>query len=253
MNTNDCFPHRLMPLALSVLLCGVTALNAATATLERTVLPAGGGAAASAKYTLTDTAGQPCVGVASSATYAVADGFWPDYGDPPAAAPRTLGVQAGETGVLPLVKLLLRSSDPNGETLRVAAASAISAHGGTVVLGAEDIQYTPAIGFSGGDTFSYVIADTGGDTAVGLITVTVAGGGQGFNLVSFTQIGGGQVRLTYMGMPGYRYALDRTDNLTYPIQWIPQTTNLADGVGQLIFTNQSDTATNNFWRTRYLP
>ena len=253
MNTNDYFRHRLMPLALSVLLCGVTALNAATATLERTVLPAGGGAAASAKYTLTDTTGQPCVGVASSATYAVADGFWPDYGDPPVAAPRTLGVQAGETGVLPLVKLLLRSSDPNGETLRVAAASAISAHGGTVVLGAEDIQYTPAIGFSGGDTFSYVIADTGGDTAVGLITVTVAGGGQGFNLVSLTQIGGGQVRLTYMEMPGYRYALDRTDNLAYPIQWIPQVTNLTDGVGQLIFTNQPAAATNNFWRTRYLP
>ena len=253
MNTNDYFRHRLMPLALSVLLCGVTALNAATATLERTVLPAGGGAAASAKYTLTDTAGQPCVGTASSTTYAVADGFWPDYGDPPEAAPRTLGVQAGETGVLPLVKLLLRSSDPNGETLRVAAASAISAHGGTVVLGAEDIQYTPVVGFSGGDTFSYVIADTGGDTAVGLITVTVAGGGQGFNLVSLTQIGGGQVRLTYMGMPGYRYALDRTDNLAYPIQWIPQVTNLTDGVGQLIFTNQPAAATNNFWRTRYLP
>ena len=46
MNTNDYFRHRLMPLALSALLCGVTALNAATATLERTVLPAGGGAAA---------------------------------------------------------------------------------------------------------------------------------------------------------------------------------------------------------------
>ena len=120
MNTNDCFRHRLMPLALSVLLCGVTALNAATATLERSVLPAGGGAAASAKYTLTDTAGQPCVGTASSANYAIADGFWPDYGETPVAAPVTLGVQAGEIGVLPLVKLLLRSSDPNGETLRVS-------------------------------------------------------------------------------------------------------------------------------------
>ncbi|MEI7940872.1 MAG: ubiquitin-like protein [Verrucomicrobiota bacterium] len=225
----------------------------ALAASVRGVLAAEGGTASAGVYALTDTAGQPCVGTASSTTYAIADGFWPDYGDLPVAAPMTLGVQAGEIGVLPIIKLLLRSSDPNGETLRVAAADTISANGGTVVLGAEDLQYTPVVGFSGGDTFSYMIADTGGDTAVGLITVTVAGGGQGFNLVSFTQISGGQVRLTYMGMPGYHYALDRTDNLTYPIQWIPQVTNLVDGVGQLIFTNQPDTATNNFWRTRYLP
>ncbi len=98
MKTNDCFRHRLMPLALWVLLCGVTALNAATATLERTVLPAGGGAAAAAaNYTLTDTLGQPVVGNASSANYTLAAGFWPDSGGPPVPAAMGLGVPAGQT------------------------------------------------------------------------------------------------------------------------------------------------------------
>ena len=253
MKTNDCFRHRLLPLALSVLICGVTALNAATATLERTVLPAGGGAAASAKYTLTDTAGQPCVGTANSTTYAVADGFWPDYGDPPVAAAMTLDVPAGETGVLPLAKLLRRASDANGETLRVAAASGSSAQGGAVVLGADDLQYTPHAGFSGGDTFSYVIADTGGDTAVGLITVTVAGSGSavGFNQLSLV-VNGGNVRLTYAGIPTLRYALEVTHNLTPPVVWTPVVTNTTAANGGLVFT-LADPGAGSYYRTRYEP
>jgi len=47
---------------------------------ERGVLAAGGGAAAAGVYVLTDTVGQPVIGGASSADYAMAmdDGFWPD-------------------------------------------------------------------------------------------------------------------------------------------------------------------------------
>ena len=79
MNTNDCFHHRLVWLALLVLLGGVAALHAGdTAILERGVLSAGGGAAAAGVYVLTDTVGQPVIGGASSADYAMDDGFWPD-------------------------------------------------------------------------------------------------------------------------------------------------------------------------------
>lgn len=64
---------------------------------ERGVLPAGGGTASVGVYTLTDTLGQPVVGSASSANYAVADGFWPDSGGPPVPAAMGLGVPAGQT------------------------------------------------------------------------------------------------------------------------------------------------------------
>ncbi|MCX6915964.1 MAG: ubiquitin-like protein [Verrucomicrobia bacterium] len=226
----------------------------ALAASVRGVLAAEGGTASAGVYALTDTAGQPCVGVASSANYAIADGFWPDYGDPPVAAPMTLGVQAGEIGVLPIIKLLLRSSDPNGETLRVAAASAISAQGGTVVLGAEDLQYTPVVGFSGGDTFSYVIADTGGDTAVGLITVTVAGSGsaEGFNRLSMEVIGG-EVRLAFAGIPTLRYALDVTHALVLPVSWTPVVTNTVAANGVLVFTYTPGAEPASYYRTRYAP
>ncbi|MEI6396055.1 MAG: MBG domain-containing protein, partial [Verrucomicrobiota bacterium] len=53
-------------------------LRLLAAAAVRGVLAAGGGTAAGGVYALTDTAGQPCVGTASSANYTVADGFWPD-------------------------------------------------------------------------------------------------------------------------------------------------------------------------------
>ena len=53
-------------------------LRLRTAAGVRSVLGAGGGTAAGGVYALTDTAGQPCVGTASSANYTVAVGFWPD-------------------------------------------------------------------------------------------------------------------------------------------------------------------------------
>jgi len=226
----------------------------ATAASARGVLGVEGGTAAVGVYVLADTAGQPCVGTATSATYAIADGFWPDYGDPPVAAAMTLGVQAGETGTLSLVKLLRRSSDPNGETLRVVGSDVSSANGGAVVLGAEDLEYTPVSGFWGTDTFSYVIADTGGDTAVGLITVTVAGGGsaEGFNQLSLEVIGG-QVRLTYAGIPTLRYALEVTHSLELPVVWTPVVTNATAANGILVFTHTPEPGMNSYYRTRDVP
>ena len=85
---------------------------------ERGVFAAGGGVSEASMYNLTDTAGQPAVGIAGSASYALAAGFWPDYGAPPVAAAMALGARTGQTAGLPIIKLLLRSSDPNGETLR---------------------------------------------------------------------------------------------------------------------------------------
>ena len=259
MNTNDYFRHRLMPLALSVLLCGVTALNAATATLERTVLPAGGGAAAAAaNYTLTDTLGQPVVGSASSANYAVADGFWPDYGETPVSAAMDLGVPAGQTAALPLAKLLARASDPNGETLRVVSVSAVSAQGGTVTLGASTVSYTPANGFTGADTFTYVIADTGGDPATGTVTVTVtASTAVSLNVVYGPAVVSGEFVVRFAGTPGTAYTIETTASLGEPIPWQWKANRTAPvtpgdfGVGVFEFRESTGGAEARYYRTVY--
>ena len=51
--------------------------------------------------------------------------------------------------------------------------SATSTQGGTVVVNAGQVDYTPASGFTGQDTFTYVIKDLDGDTSTATVTVTV--------------------------------------------------------------------------------
>jgi hypothetical protein len=230
-------------------------LAPAQSTEPRGVLGSGGGAATAGVYALTDTTGQPAVGTASSANYTVADGFWPDYGAAPVAGTLNLGVKAGQTAALPLLKLLLLATDPNGETLRVAAVDTASTNGGAVALGASVINYTPADGFTGMDTFSYVLADTGGDTVSGIVTVTVVpstSSGGSYNHLSATAITGGDLRLDFLGIPGKTYSMEVTHDLTPPITWTPVVTNVAAANGLLVFTN-TPTGGQSFYRTRYVP
>jgi ubiquitin len=224
----------------------------------RGVLAAEGGTASGGVYALTDTAGQPCVGTASSATYAVADGFWPDYGETPLAAAMTLGVQAGQTATLPTAKLLLLSSDANGETLRVAAADSVSAYGGTVSLGAGAINYTPASGFTGTDTFTYVIADSGGDTATGTVTVTVTPStSASLNVVFGPQVVGGNFVVRFAGTPGCTYTIESTGSLTEPVIWVWKANLTAPntagdyGRGVFQFSESTGDAGARYYRTVY--
>ena len=59
----------------------------------------------------------------------------------------------------------------------------------------------------------------------------------------------GKMSLSFVGIAGGNYALDRSFSLS-PANWIPQITNLADANGNLTFTNTPDSTTNNFWRIR---
>ncbi len=65
-------------------------------------------------------------------------------------------------------------SDPDGDSLSVAAGTYASAHGGTVTVGADgSFNYNPASGFFGSDTFTYTISDGRGGTAVGTAVVDI--------------------------------------------------------------------------------
>ncbi len=75
---------------------------------------------------------------------------------------------------------------------------------------------------------------------------------EGANQLLGEIVSGGNIRLTYFGIPGTNYALDRTFNLAPP-NWIPQATNMAGGGGLLLFTNTPVPTTNNFWRIRSVP
>jgi alpha-tubulin suppressor-like RCC1 family protein len=71
----------------------------------------------------------------------------------------------------------------------------------------------------------------------------------GYNQIVARLLSDGDVSLSYVGIAGTNYALDRSFNLA-PANWVPQATNPAGAGGVLVLTNTPDAATNNFWRIR---
>ena len=71
------------------------------------------------------------------------------------------------------IDVIGNDSDTDGGTLTLESVSACT-HGGTVAIVDGEIVYTPAAGFHGTDTFTYVIADGQGGTDTATVTVVVA-------------------------------------------------------------------------------
>lgn len=70
------------------------------------------------------------------------------------------------------IDVLSNDSDADGDTLSVQSVGTPS-NGGSVQINGTQIDYTPAQGFSGTETFTYVVSDGQGGTATGTVTVTV--------------------------------------------------------------------------------
>jgi hypothetical protein len=118
-------------------------------------------------YTITDATGD-----ASTATVTVTIGPAPT--DVPTAADDTATVVEGNTVTIDVLANDAYGDD--GASVVVADALIVGATsdlGGTTVVNAGEIDYTPATNFVGTDTFEYTIEDGNGDTATATVTVTV--------------------------------------------------------------------------------
>jgi alpha-tubulin suppressor-like RCC1 family protein len=80
----------------------------------------------------------------------------------------------------------------------------------------------------------------------------IVAGPPGYNQISFQNSNGSVLQLSFVGIVGVKYALDRSYSLS-PANWTPQSTNTAAAGGTLIFSATPNMATNNFWRVRSLP
>jgi hypothetical protein len=88
---------------------------------------------------------------------------------PPLALNDTATTTAPQTVT---IDVLANDSDPDGDTLALAATSAPSS--GTAAVSGNVVLYTPAAGFVGIDRFNYSISDGRGGIATATVTVTVA-------------------------------------------------------------------------------
>jgi hypothetical protein len=88
---------------------------------------------------------------------------------PPVANPDSLTTVAGVAGV---VNVLLNDTDPDGDLLAVISRTNPS-HGAVVCLSTGICTYTPALGYTGADSFNYTVSDGRGGTSTATVLITV--------------------------------------------------------------------------------
>jgi len=149
-----------------------------TLTISSVSTPSGGAAVINgAAIVYTPTAG---FSGADTFTYQISD---PDGAT--ASATVTVNVAAGNTAPVAVndtantnaatpvsIAVLANDTDPDGDALTISSVSAPA--GGNAVINGATIDYTPAVAFSGTDTFTYQITDPDGATASASVTVSVA-------------------------------------------------------------------------------
>jgi hypothetical protein len=91
----------------------------------------------------------------------------------------------------------------------------------------------------------------GTDASISAPKAILAGTGSD-NALQIQLLTGGSVQLTYNGIIGMNYALDRCFNLS-PLSWVALETNPVNANGTLVLTNSPNPATNNFYRIRAVP
>ena len=130
-------------------------------------------------------------------------------------------------------------------TIQIGAPSAIALTGQTNAT-------LTLVSVTNGNAANYfvVVTNNYGSITSSIASLIVAP--VGYNQISTPVLSNGKMSLSFVGVQGTNYALDRSFTLS-PANWIPQVTNPADANGNLIFTNAPDPTTNNFWRIRSVP
>jgi hypothetical protein len=95
--------------------------------------------------------------------------------DPPVfVADPAVSIRPGQTATIVGAVLVANDTDADGDALSVTQFFETSAQGGTVTNTAFDtFVYTPPAGFTGSDTFTYVVADAFGGTTQATLTINV--------------------------------------------------------------------------------
>jgi hypothetical protein len=124
---------------------------------------------------------------------------------------------------------------------------------GASINGATAANYS-LTGATANDAGNYtmVVSNPGGSLTSSVASLAVIALPPGYNQISSQLLSAGNMRLSFVGIAGEKYALDRSFSLS-PADWVPQATNAADAGGALVFTNTPDPTTNNFWRIRSVP
>ncbi|MBK9131666.1 MAG: tandem-95 repeat protein [Gammaproteobacteria bacterium] len=126
-------------------------------------------------YTVSDGAG-----ATDTATVTVTVG-----GNVPPVAVDDSGLSVGENSINNILEVLANDSDADipAQTLTITTTGATSA-GGLVTPNGDTLIYTPAVGYSGTETFTYTVSDGAGGSDTATVTVAIVGANTAPNAVN---------------------------------------------------------------------
>jgi hypothetical protein len=151
---------------------------------------------------------------------------------------------------LRISELLTNATDLNGDTLRLAGVSATSTGGATILTNGTYVLYNLPPGGNVDDSFTYTVSD-GQLTASGTVLISIRpdATGTNCNLVAYGLVNG-KPTITFAGVPGYTYAVQRTQSLTGTPTWTGLATTNAPAAGLFQYTDQEPPVGNLFYRAQ---
>jgi len=168
---------------------------------------------------------------------------------PPVASNITAATFQNQPLSLMVAKLLALASDPNGYSLVVTNVSPASTNGASVVLGNNQITYTPVAGYVGDDRFGYTVSDAFGASASACVFVQVRATNQiSGNMLPLLAIPGGYL-VSFAGIQGRTYSVQRAPTVTGPWATIATVSAGLDGIGAFQDTDSPPGIA--FYRTTY--
>jgi hypothetical protein len=167
---------------------------------------------------------------------------------PPVATNMVAATIQGRPITIPTPKFLLSSFDPDGDPLTLTSVSPTSTNGAPVALTPQGVTYS-AGNAVGSDQFTYTVDDGNGGTASAFVFVQV----RSTNTVSGNMFApvpsGGGFQVSFAGIPGYTYTLQRAPTPTGAWSTIGTVLVGPNGIGS--FFDPNPPAGSAFYRTVY--
>jgi fibronectin-binding autotransporter adhesin len=171
----------------------------------------------------------------------------------PVASAFSITNNAGASYKLAFAAILANVTDANGYTLSLTSVDSTTAGGKALALdgasvGTSTMVIIPA-SVADGDTFSYAVSDGHGGTGTGTVTVRVIDAvGQAQSIA----VTGGQAKVSFAGIPGYTYEVQRADDADFTVNVVVLETTTVPANGSFSFTDNTATGPTGFYRLVYV-
>ncbi|PWU14556.1 MAG: hypothetical protein C5B50_17040 [Verrucomicrobia bacterium] len=164
----------------------------------------------------------------------------------PAAQDKGYSRAAGTSIKIAKADLLVGASDPDpGDSVSYDAVAGTGSQGATVTENATYIFYQPAN--NNADTIQYRLKDTRGGTVTKNIAIAVVNPG---GLAQSIAWAAGGVSVTFAGIPGQAYDVQRADDADFTVNVTTLTTTNAPAPGIFTINDPSPPSPTGFYRTK---